>query len=652
MTANGEKKIIEMIEQAEVVAYPLDNLVEKAKTDVGVVFKPDVLSCLADLQKHDTAQFHQLRSELKKVGVPVAKLDKTIAQLNGGGHRHGPTQAEVLIELAGEAELFHAPDSTAYADISVDGHRQTWEISSRAFNDWLERRYFQEIDGVPSPEALKSAIRHLEARARFEAPQHDVHLRVASKDGFVYVDLADSDWRAIEIGPARWKVIENPPVRFRRAPGMLPLPEPESGAGIEELLPFLNMSKPHAVLTCHWLINTLLRGPSYPILMLQGEQGTGKSGTSRFLRAVVDPNSVPIRALPNSERDLMIAATNGHVLAFDNISTLPRWLSDALCRLSTGGGLSTRRNYTDREEELFNAVRPMILNGIGDVVTSQDLAERSLFITLEYIPDERREPEADLSARFEERRPRILGALLDAVAEGLDNFSKVRVDGLPRMADFARMAMACETAMWKPGTFEEAYSNNRDEAVEAGIDADPVAMAVRALVRSRTARTARTGNPQDPVDGCVWAGTPTDLFQDLESIKDEMGYRGAGWPKGPPALSDRLRRAEPFLRKRGIEIIRVREGRERTRMIYILDEGKKDQRLVSSSRHDTFREEKEINRRGDEPLNGGRGGGRIAIRIPGIAKSPSASSASSADPEQHPGVPVSAGGVRSDREGP
>jgi hypothetical protein len=168
--------------------------------------------------------------------------------------------------------------------------------------------------------------------------------------------------------------------------------------------------------------------------------------------------------------------------------------------------------------------------------------------------------------------------------------------------------------------------------VEAGIDADPVAMAIRALVVQ--SRTARTGNPQRPVDGCVWAGTATNLFQDLETIKDEMGYRGAGWPKCPPALSDRLCRAEPFLRKRGIEIIRVREGRERTRMIYILDEGKKGQRLVS---HDTFREEEEINRGGDEPLNGGRGGRRrgIVVRIRGIAESPStssASSASSADP--------------------
>jgi hypothetical protein len=600
MTAETEKQICEMIEQAEVVADPLENLVEKAKTNPGEAFEQDVLACLADLEKHNTAQFHQLRSELKKVGIPVAKLDRAIRELNGHVRRRGPTQAEVLIELAGEAELFHAPDKTAYADIYVDGQRQTWEIASQGFSDWLEHRYFQAMDGVPSPEVRKSAIRHLEARARFEAPQRGVHLRVASDDGFVYVDLADRDWRAIEIGPCRWKVVENPPVRFRRATGMLPLPEPEPGAGIEELLPFLNVSRSDAVLIVHWLINSLLPCPSYPVLVLQGEQGSAKSGTSRLLRALLDPNVLPLRALPRNEHDLLISAVNGHVLAFDNVSNLPEWMADALCRLATGGGFTARRLYSDREEELFKAVRPVILNGIEHFVTRQDLADRSIFITLEHIPDERRMPQEDLWAMFEDRRPRILGALLDAAVEGLGNLSDVQANGLPRMADFARMAMACESALWRPGTFEEAYSDNRDEAVEASIDADPVAATVRALVaRLRTVRTTRTANPQDPI-GTVWAGTASDLLGKLETVKDEIGHRGAGFPKSAPALSDRLTRAEPFLRKRGIEIKRDRVGHERTRMIYIIDQERKERRLSASSSHNPLVGEKAGNGETDQ----------------------------------------------------
>src|SRR6266568_7673061 len=171
------KKIDDVIKQAEVVADPLENLVERVKTDLGAAFEPDVLACLADLEKQDSAHFHKLRGELKKVGVPVAKLDKAIAELNGKVRRRAPTQVETLIEL-GEAELFHTPDKTAYADIYVDGHRETWEISSQGFSDWLDHRYFQEMDGIPSPEVRKSAIRHLEGRARFKGPEREVHLRV------------------------------------------------------------------------------------------------------------------------------------------------------------------------------------------------------------------------------------------------------------------------------------------------------------------------------------------------------------------------------------------------------------------------------------------------------------------------------------------
>src|SRR6266568_7437106 len=352
MTADTENKISEIVEQADVVLDPLENLVENAKADPGAAFEPDVLACLADLEKQDSAHFHKLRGELKKVGVPVAKLDKAIAELNGKVRRRAPTQVETLIEL-GEAELFHTPDKTAYADIYVDGHRETWEISSQGFNDWLDHRSFQEMDGVPSAEVRKSVIRQLEARARFEGPERDVHLRVASDDGLMYVDLADRDWRAIEIGPSRWKIINNTPVRFRRARGKLPLPEPEPGAGIEELLPFLNVRRSDAVLIAHWLINSLLPWPSYPVLVLQGEQGSAKSGTSQLLRALLDPNVLPLRALPRNEHELLISAVNGHVLAFDNVSNLPDWMSDALCRLATGGGSTARRLYSDRQEELF-----------------------------------------------------------------------------------------------------------------------------------------------------------------------------------------------------------------------------------------------------------------------------------------------------------
>ena len=291
------------------------------------------------------------------------------------------------------------------------------------------------------------------------------------------------------------------------------------------------------------------------MIVLSGEQGSAKSTFSAILRALLDPNTAPLRALPREDRDLFIAASNGHVLAFDNVSGLPAWISDTLCRLATGGGFAVRQLYTDQDEVLFDAARPVILNGIEDIVTRPDLADRAVFLTLEPIPEERRRPEAELWAAFEAERPRILGVLLDAVVEGLKRLPETRLQKLPRMADFALWATACETALWPAGTFWAAYCGNRDEAVEGVIDADPIAAAVRAVMATRT----------------VWTGTASDLLGALAEVAGERVAKSKTWPDSPRALAGRLRRAATFLRKVGIEIGFDREGRARTRTIHITD---------------------------------------------------------------------------------
>jgi hypothetical protein len=260
-----------------------------------------------------------------------------------------------------------------------------------------------------------------------------------------------------------------------------------------------------------------------------------------------------LRALPREDRDLFIAASNGHVLAFDNLSGLPAWISDTLCRLATGGGFAVRQLYTDQDEVLFDAARPIILNGIEEPVTRPDLADRAISLTLLPIPEEQRRPEQKLWAAFNAERPRILGVLLEAVVEGLKRLPTTRLEKLPRMADFALWVTACETVIWPAGTFWSAYCGNRDDAVEGVIDADPIATAVRAIMATRT----------------VWTGTASDLLGALAEVVGERVSKSKTWPDGPRALAGRLRRAATFLRKIGIEIGFEREGRARTRTINI-----------------------------------------------------------------------------------
>ena len=265
---------------------------------------------------------------------------------------------------------------------------------------------------------------------------------------------------------------------------------------------------------------------------------------------MVDPNAALLRPLPQGERDLVITAHNGHVLAYDNLSSIPAVLSDALCRVASGGGFSTRKLFTDRDETLFQVVRPIVVNGIEDLITRPDLADRAIKLTLEPIPAERRRPEAELWAAFEAARPRILGILLDAVAAGRRRLSSIDAPSLPRMADFALWAIACEAELWPEGHFARAYRRNLEEATEDVIDANPIAAAVRDLMKGRA----------------EWRGTAAKLLVELAA---QPGMRAKDHPGSPRALSGQLRRVTPALREIGIAIQYDRVGHARTRIIGI-----------------------------------------------------------------------------------
>jgi hypothetical protein len=342
-------------------------------------------------------------------------------------------------------------------------------------------------------------------------------------------------------------------VRFRRSPGMLPQPIPERGESIEALRSFLNLSNQNDfVLVVAWLLAALRSGGPYPLLVILGEQGSAKTVLSKLLRALVDPNTAPVRGLPRDERELMIAANNGHMLAFDNLSDISPWLSDALCRLASGGSFAVRRLYTDDEEMLFRAARPTLLNGIEDVIGRPDLADRAIFLTLEAIAEEHRRSESELWREFEMARASIMGVLLDAVAHGLRTVGSVHFDQLPRMADFALWAMACEMGLWPAGTFVRAYRANRKTGVEGMIDADSIAACVRELISERS----------------FWKGSASDLLR-ISSTRAGQASNNMAGPKNPRALAGHLRRAQTFLRMLGIDIAFAREGRAGSRVIRI-----------------------------------------------------------------------------------
>jgi hypothetical protein len=473
-----------------------------------------------------------------------------------GGKR---TQADRLIEIStrGNVELYHAPDGTAYADLVINGHRETWPLKSPGFRGWLRRAYYLETGGAPNGEAMATAMGVIEARARFDGANRAVHLRVAEHGEHIYLDLCDDRWRAIEISADGWRIVDAPRVRFRRSAGMLPIPDPVRGGRVEEIRRHLHVGDADYVLVVSWLLQVLRgRGP-YPILALTGEQGTGKSLLADMLRQLLDPHAASLRSPPRDTRELYVAAINGHVLVFDNLSSISTDMADSLCRLSTGGGFSTRALYTDSDEVIFSGQRPIALTSINDVASRSDLADRSLIVRLMVIPDVECRPEEELRAAFEEDRPRILGALLDVVSHGLMQLPHTRLNRLPRMADYAIWVRACEEAIWSAGMHLAAYEANRADAGDVVLESDPVATALRQHMEGRSEHTT----------------TAAELLAALGPLVSDHVRRGRQWPGSARGLSGQLTRLGPALRRAGIRVEHTREaGSGGRRLIHVTRE--------------------------------------------------------------------------------
>lgn len=476
---------------------------------------------------------------------PISPEDSPGAPKDRESPERAPSQSTVLVELVEESggELFHS-DDVAYAAVAVQEHVETWPVRSRGFKRWLARCYHKQYGRAPSAQPMQDAMGVIEGKALFDGSERAVFVRVGHCDGALYLDLADPDWRVAEVKAGGWRVIEaaDAPARFRRSRGMQALPEPVPGGSLADLRQFVNLGDDDSfILGAAWLVGALQPNGPYPVLVVGGEQGSGKSFTCRVLRRLLDPNAAELRSEPRDERDIAIGGNNAWVLALDNLSHIRAWLSDALCRLSTGGGFATRELFSDADEMIFAAQRPLILNGIEEVAVRPDLLDRSIILTLPTIPETGRRDESALWAAFEAARPRLLGALLTAVSAAMRELRNVRLDRHPRMADFGRWVVAAELGggvPWEPGAFMDAYSGNRAAAVDSAIEASAIGTTLVSWLNGRES----------------WTGTASDLLSELDSVATDRVRGGPRWPKSGRGMSGALRRLAPAFRAQGVGI--------------------------------------------------------------------------------------------------
>lgn len=485
--------------------------------------------------------------------------------------RRGPPQRDKVLAAVMVAKwaFWRDGDGAAYATIpGVDGcGPQRHAVRSKRFALLVRALYGaansrvigdRKVPGSISDSAMAEVLPSLEAMALGGRVRTPAVRSCHDSGGAVWLDLGTEDWSVVRVGPDGWRVLEGLDCALVRPGALRALPIPvhaDARATLDELRRLLNLDPARANdlrLIVGWLVAALYPSGPYPVLALDGEQGSGKSTTCRFLRRLVDPNKADLRAPPRSEDDLIVAAQACRIVALDNVSAINDETADALCRLATGAGLSKRTLYTDDDEYLASVCRPVLLNGIPSVLARGDLADRSLAITLPPIPDALRRTEAELHRQFEAAAPAILGLLLDAVALVLRDGPGLHLPGLPRMADFARLACAAAPAFgWTAGEMLAALRDNRTAAVEAVIEGDPVAVAAREL--------AQAG----------WSGTASELLETLSRRVSEAQQRERGYPKDGARLSARLRRLAPALRRDGVDLVLPTTGGRHGRIIVI-----------------------------------------------------------------------------------
>ncbi len=451
------------------------------------------------------------------------------------------TQADILLRLARDAAtFFHVPgEDDVYTIIQVKEHRETWPLKSRGFKRWLINRYLKAMGCSPNSDALNQAFATIDAMACGEdGEEMPVFKRRAEHDGKIYLDLCDDVWRAIEIDESGWHVVDEPPVRFIRSKGMLPLAVPVHGGSIDELRRFLNVeTEDDFRLIAGWTLGAMRPTGPYAVLALAGEGGTAKTTTMKIVRRFIDPHVADAGDPPDSKRDLYISANNASALFYDNLSSIPDWLSDTLCRVATGICFSTRQLYADADEALFKIKRPILITAINEVITRSDLANRAIIVKLAVIPGSKRKAEADFDAEFEIALPRILGALLDAISHGLRELPNVSPAELPRMADWCKWTYACEGAFgWGQGSIHAASENNANDAVDAVLEGDNVAVALMAFLEKNCGH---------------WKGQCKALFEGVTAIASESALKDRKWPASLNDFNGRLRMADPLLRRKG-----------------------------------------------------------------------------------------------------
>jgi hypothetical protein len=451
----------------------------------------------------------------------------------------------LLVELALERYRFGCTEDGQPFAVKPGGHVvRMLRGAKNSLRAELSQAYYWRHHKAAPQQALADALLVLEGEALASDPS-EVHLRVAAANGAIWLDLGDTAETVIRIDGDGWETRDTAPVLFRRTAltGVLPAPSDELRVmramratnpdllrtRTAKLWQQINVAKPDRPLVLACLIAAIANpNMPHPILSFSGEQGTAKSTTTKRVVELLDPSPVLLRKPPKDPDSWVTAAQGSWVVGLDNMSTVPDWLSDSLCRAVTGDGDVRRALYTDSGLSVFGFRRCIILNGIDLGALRGDLVDRLVNVSLDVIPEDDRVTEEVLDERWRQDYPVILGALLASVASVIHAILSVRLANKPRMADFAHILAAVDQIFGTNGLTR--YAEQTRSMVLDSLTAEPFLAALMA-------------------ENLEFTGPAAELLERLTPDKPPRD-----WPKSPRVVTTILRRNAPALRKAGWEV--------------------------------------------------------------------------------------------------
>ena len=497
--------------------------------------------------------------EVCQIAKSVARYVPSASQSEDRGkttsaQKEGKSTSQIsrLTQLCEEAGvlLFHDQFKSGFARVPNKRSYEVYRLKSSDFLKWLAYQLWQADRTSPSSDTLQRVLNTLESRASFDGEQRTLWNRVARLDGTIWYDLGQG---AVHITPNHWEIVPDPPILFYRYSHQRQQVYPVPGGSILGLLPSLNLpniagtlsSTP--LLTVVYLVTLLIPEIPHPILAVQGDQGSGKTTLFKIIRDLIDPSETPTLGPQDSLREFVQLASHHWLVWLDNLTKLPDWLSDAMCRCVTGEGFSKRELFSDDDDKLYSYRRCLGFNGINLIASKPDLLDRSLIISLERIPDTLRQTEEEFWQTFGINRPKFLGALFTLLSQAMGYFGAVSATRYPRMADFARWGEAITLALnLPPQTFREAWEENQRTQTRETLEASPVAQALLKFTESRT----------------QWEGSPKELLEELNQVASDVGVdtKSPLWPKDIRWIWRRIKEVRPNLQAEGVQISRSREG--------------------------------------------------------------------------------------------